>query len=974
MCRVCLTSVEIGVKTLCMQGWALNSPDSCDKTIKTSKIMPSADGHAEIAQARVEACPWLEITQEIVVNLGKELGSGAYGSVIEAEVCFPAFQGGTVCGAMKVASSALAQTLLFEELHVYWQLRDVPGIPTVIAWYPTPDGLGAQAVLFERLHRSLFDECQARIAQRDAEDPTSEEPLFDDEDGWSIILSVVHTVAAAHSKGIYHCDLKPENIMFDNHGSVKVIDWGCALAGPRPGQPAPMTPRVWGHGTAGYRAPEMEAEATAAPVSERLDVHALAITAVVFLFGMSACEAQRLQATQELWELLEGDPALAKLVNWSMSDDAVMRATLADWRVGAEHRLRQLGLGGAAACSIASNYNQPPCGAAVTESLSPCALRGCALGKRLRAQVAQAAQGTLDPAAAHGGPLPGPPPPGLGPMAMQTADGAYEARSNPALLGAPPGLALMRGPAPVDGADKAHSNGASVGAPPGLALMRGPAPVDGADGARNNRASAGAPPGLEFMRGPAPVDGADEARINHASVGAPPGLALMRGPAPVDGADEAHSNGASVGAPPGLALMRGPAPVDGADGARNNRASAGAPPGLEFMRGPAPVDGADEARINHASVGAPPGLALMRGPAPVDGADEAHSNGASVGAPPGLALMRGPAPVDGADGARNNRASAGAPPGLEFMRGPAPVDGADEARSNRASVSAPPGLALMRGPAPVDGADEARNDHASVGAPPGLALMRGPAPVDGADGARNNRASAGAPPGLEFMCGPAPVDGADRARNNRASAGAPPGLEFMHAASADGSASTCSSERSAHTAPAPSPAAAATGKPDTAFDAADVDANTPGPWLSVIINTATPWTPPPVAAPGAFGYADKAAGATPLAGDCSCALSALVDTPAHWQASEKSATFATSPGMHCAAHAASQHGLEALRAELRQPASPSAVYAGGEAMVREPRPAERAQHGGRAVARGRRRGALSRIGRWLKAAVLWGCL
>jgi eukaryotic-like serine/threonine-protein kinase len=44
-----------------------------------------------------------------------------------------------------------------------------------------------------------------------------------------IVLRVCDALSFAHSRGVIHCDLKPENVMVGDHGQVYLMDWGMAL-------------------------------------------------------------------------------------------------------------------------------------------------------------------------------------------------------------------------------------------------------------------------------------------------------------------------------------------------------------------------------------------------------------------------------------------------------------------------------------------------------------------------------------------------------------------------------------------------------------------------------------------------------------------------------------------------------------------------------------------------------------------------
>jgi eukaryotic-like serine/threonine-protein kinase len=60
-----------------------------------------------------------------------------------------------------------------------------------------------------------------------------------------VFVKVLDAVAFAHSRGVIHCDLKPENVMVGDYGQVYLMDWGIAKVLPEPSSAPPPVRRRW---------------------------------------------------------------------------------------------------------------------------------------------------------------------------------------------------------------------------------------------------------------------------------------------------------------------------------------------------------------------------------------------------------------------------------------------------------------------------------------------------------------------------------------------------------------------------------------------------------------------------------------------------------------------------------------------------------------------------------------------------------
>jgi len=138
-----------------------------------------------------------------------------------------------------------------------------PWLGHVIAQPP-----GRQSCLYTVMPLYQGELLETRIARR---------PAIGLEEGRNIAIKLARGVAALHRVGVVHRDIKPDNVILQSEGSLKLIDFGVVrVPGLEESQPEEIP------GTPAYMAPEMfDGE----PGNEATDIYALGVTIFRALAG-----------------------------------------------------------------------------------------------------------------------------------------------------------------------------------------------------------------------------------------------------------------------------------------------------------------------------------------------------------------------------------------------------------------------------------------------------------------------------------------------------------------------------------------------------------------------------------------------------------------------------------------------------------------------------------------------------------------
>jgi serine/threonine protein kinase len=163
---------------------------------------------------------------------------------------------------------------------------------------------------------------------------------------WAGVLEALLTgLQHAHDRGIVHCDIKPENLLIDNAGTVKIADFGVARSADAAGRRPSGTPL--------YMAPE---QALGQPCTAQTDLYAVGLVAYELLLGRPPFPASG-PAVELLLRRVHGAPvpaaevdpaiapAIARWLEWLLAraPEDRPRSAREAWERLEEHAVELLG-------------------------------------------------------------------------------------------------------------------------------------------------------------------------------------------------------------------------------------------------------------------------------------------------------------------------------------------------------------------------------------------------------------------------------------------------------------------------------------------------------------------------------------------------------------------------------------------------------------------------------------------------------
>jgi len=234
------------------------------------------------------------------------LGEGGMGIVYEAEQEEP-----HRVVALKVIRSGLATPAglrrFRQESQALARLQH-PGIAQVYESNIADEGLGQQPFFAMEFIRGLPLQQYADVHGLDARQKLQ------------LMVKICEAVHHAHQRGLIHRDLKPGNIVVDETGQPKILDFGVARMSEADSLPTIQTEAGQLVGTLAYMSPE-QMLGDPLEVDTRSDVYSLGVILYEFLSGKLPYEVKRHPLPEAVRVIREEDPASLSSINRQFRGD-----------------------------------------------------------------------------------------------------------------------------------------------------------------------------------------------------------------------------------------------------------------------------------------------------------------------------------------------------------------------------------------------------------------------------------------------------------------------------------------------------------------------------------------------------------------------------------------------------------------------------------------------------------------------------
>lgn len=136
-----------------------------------------------------------------------------------------------------------------------------------------------------------------------------------------LLARVADAVQYAHDRGVIHRDLKPDNVLIDEHGCPRILDFGIARASSHSAALSTIvTEEGQLVGTLAYMAPE-QLSGSVESISPQVDVYALGVLGFELLVGRIPREIEDLSISQAIMLLAGSDPPRASTFDVSLRGD-----------------------------------------------------------------------------------------------------------------------------------------------------------------------------------------------------------------------------------------------------------------------------------------------------------------------------------------------------------------------------------------------------------------------------------------------------------------------------------------------------------------------------------------------------------------------------------------------------------------------------------------------------------------------------